>query len=499
MNFTKIAKRVIASAFIGLAMAFLFNFLFLNLLKRPLLDQIILISLSTAAFGFLAFSRLAWRREVKQEGHQGRMAIKFSAPSSCASVLSFLGEHLPGLALAAVFILVYAYMGSFYNNPHVNTVDNYLDADNNSWVQRIAGARGFSLEMRAPHPFAYFVFRPLGRLANLFFAEPYPSAIFLNSFAGGSCVFLAWLFTKSQSQNRIYAFLIAALLGLSTSHLVFGAIVESYIFSAAALIGFYLLLLVRQEGMGALVTLSLLSFGITITNFVQNFIGFFVARPRWREVFRFAGLTVSIGVVLTFIHLAWYPASRPFFLLSSAQGEDEFTLSLLHEPRWRAVGRVILLVRTMLLYSVIAPRPFVLLEEVGGGFPQFNFFKITPGVFHYSEYDGLGTILVLIWAAMLLAAGLSFLWKLIRTCKADLSLAFALCLLFNFLLHLIYGYEPFLYSPNWTYALIFFAGIGLAPFAKQRWFQSALFAFLALLAYHQWQFFTFMVETVAAT
>jgi hypothetical protein len=495
MNSTEIIKRMIASAFIGLAIAFLFNLLFLDLAERPLLDRIILIGLSTAAFGFLAFSRFGSREDLK---HEGGKEGQSSASFSFASVVSFVRENLPGLALALVFILVYAHMGSFYNNPRVNTVDNYLDADNNSWVQRIAGARGCSLEMRAPHPFAYFIFRPLGWLSNLFFAEPYPSAIFLNSFAGGLCVFLGWMFTKSQSQNRVYAFLIAALLGLSTSHFVFGAVVESYIFSAAALIGFYLLLPARKEGMGSLVAVSLLSFGITITNFVQNFIGFFVWRPRWRDIFRFAGLTVSVGVVLTLIHLAWYPSSRPFFLLSSAQGEDEFTLSLLHDPRWRALGRVILLTRTILLYSVIAPRPFVLLEEVGGGFPRFNFFKVTPGVFHYSAYDGLGNILILIWAAILLAAGFSFLWKLIRRRKADLSLAFVLCVLFNFLLHLTYGYEPFLYSPDWTYALVFFVAIGLAPFAKNRWFQIALFVFLLLLAYNQWQFFKFVMDAVAA-
>ena len=62
-------------------------------------------------------------------------------------------------------------------------------------------------------------------------------------------------------------------------------------------------------------------------------------------------------------------------------------------------------------------------------FPRFNFFKIAPETFSYSSYDGLGNVLVLAWAILLLAAVIFFLWNLIRTRKVDLSLAFGLCCL----------------------------------------------------------------------
>ena len=90
-----------------------------------------------------------------------------------------------------------------------------------------------------------------------------------------------------------------------------------------------------------------------------------------------------------------------------------------------------------------------------------------------------------------------FLWHLIRTRKSTLALAFALCILFNFLLHLNYGYEPFLYSPDWAYALIFFIALVFAPLAGNRFFQGGLFLFLIFLAYNQFQFFQFIFETVA--
>jgi hypothetical protein len=109
----------------------------------------------------------------------------------------------------------------------------------------------------------------------------------------------------------------------------------------------------------------------------------------------------------------------------------------------------------------------------------------------------LGNLLVFAWAILLLMSGVFFLWNLIRTRKVDLALAFALSLLFNFLLHLSYGFETFLYSPDWAYALIFFVGLSLVPLARNRLFQGALLVFLILLAYNQVHFFQFILDTIA--
>jgi hypothetical protein len=64
-------------------------------------------------------------------------------------------------------------------------------------------------------------------------------------------------------------------------------------------------------------------------------------------------------------------------------------------------------------------------------------------------------------------------------------------------LHLSYGYEPFLYSPDWAYALIFFVALSLAPLAKYRLFQGGMLVFLILLAYNQIQFIQFIYKTIA--
>ncbi len=492
----KLLPRLFLSTLFALTVSFAFNLLFLDLFERSSTDQVLLMVFSTVALGYLIFS--AW----------GNIKLKFSLPKfETGSIPSRLREHAPGIVLALLFFAAYTWFGLQLNFADSDTTDNFLDADNYPWMQRIAYPEGHQFEMRGPHPFAYFVLRPFGWLLNLFTSDPRLSAILLNTFVGALCVFMAWVFIKRQSQNSIYALLIAALLGLSTSHFFFGSVIESYIFSAAALIGFVLALQKSNGAFFAPVAMSIVTFGITLTNFAQNFIGFAVHQlpilsrktfgDIFMKVFRFTVLALSLGVVLSVIHAAWYPSSRLFFQLSDAQIEQDFSRSLFQEPQWRITGRIILLVRTILLYTVIAPKPFVFGHEVGAWLPYFNFFKLTPQTFAYSAYDNLGSVLVYAWAGLLLLAGIFFLWNLVRTRTVDLSLAFALSLLFNFLLHLNYGFEPFLYSPDWAYALIFFVGLSLAPLAKNRLFQGAMLAFLIMLAYNQIQLLQFIIDTIA--
>jgi hypothetical protein len=403
---------------------------------------------------------------------------------------------VPGILLALAFFLVYLYFGLQLNRLSNAQVDNLFEADVASWMRRISGPGEKDFVMRGPHPFAYFVFRPFGWLLNLITKDPALSAILLNTFAGGMCVFLAWLLIKRRFQSGIYAFLIAGLLGLSTSHFFFGSVVETYIFSAWSLILFFLLLEADRRSLFPLILAGALTFGITITNFIQNGIGFIVHRPRWREIFRFFAWAVSLSVILSILHAAMYPSSKLFFLSSSTKNEEQFFNGILEMPAWRATGRIIFLARTVFLYTVIAPEVFVLRDEVGSYIPEFRFFKLVPGTMSYSGYEGLGAALVLIWGILLFTAGLMFLWNLIRTRKAGMMLAFALCVLFNVVLHIDYGQELFLYSPDWAFALIFFVAFGLAPFRENRFFQAGMLIFLIILANNQLNFMNIIINAL---
>lgn len=472
---------------IGFLIAYGFNFYYFRLSERSSIDQILSLIFLTVPLVFTFYS-------IWFGGWQKNMKLNTASPLTRKSVT----ENIPGLILAAAFFVTYLSLGRTLNDFGVGQVDNLFDADVASWTRRIASPDVKDFEMRSPHPFTYFIFRPFGLTLNLITDHHPLSAAVFTAMTGGACVFLVWLFVKREFQSRIYAFLMAALLGMSTSHLFFGSVIETYIFSAFALLLFFLLVRSNNVPLLPLIAASVLTFGITLTNFIQNLIGFIIARPKVKDIFWFVGWTLSISLMLTFLHAAVYPASKLFFLVPDVQNEGKFFSEMAEAPEWRITGRLVYLTRTMMLYTVAAPNVFILTEEVGSTIPEFRFYKISIGTFHQASYDGLGQILIIVWAIFLAVSGLVFLWRLLRERKIELTLAMLLCLLFNFVIHVNYGQELFLYSPDWAYALILFVAFGLSPFAKNRFFQAGLFVFIILLAYNQWQFMSTVLNSLEA-
>lgn len=61
------------------------------------------------------------------------------------------------------------------------------------------------------------------------------------------------------------------------------------------------------------------------------------------------------------------------------------------------------------------------------------------------------------------------------------------CLLFNFLLHAGYGIEPFLYSPDWTYAIILIFTITFQGAARHNWvLATCVFLIILIMLNNLW-------------
>jgi hypothetical protein len=497
-NRTKIRLTASALGLLAVTLALLFALALTALVLRypNIFDRARFLLTPDATVLFLALSSLApvWLAwTLKTIDERGWLA-RWQSTRAWA----FVNTNLPGLVLGGMFALGYTVLGFTFNHPGLDQTENFLAIDNFAWMGRLANPNGTEIEMRAVHPFAFFVFRPVVWLLSLLFnGDRYAATLLLVPLTGGLCVFLAYLFIKRWSGSGMYALLAASLLGASTAHLVFGSFVESYIFSAAVLLLFFVLLLEEKTHFLVLVAVGTLTFGITITNFIQTFLGYVVARPKFKSIFMFGLLASALSITLTVLHAAAFPSALLFFDPAGAGVESDYSIPLIGAPAWRVAGRAMLLVRNIFLYSLVAPQPFILTEEVGGVFPRFNFFKIAPGSYSYSSYDALGKLLVLAWLILLLAAGLVFLWKLLRARKFDLTAAFPLVILFNFALHMTYGYEPFLYAADWTYALVLFVAASLSDFGKRRWFQIILLVFIALLMVNQWNFIRTLLEAIS--
>ena len=411
----------------------------------------------------------------------------------------WIKRNLPGLLLAFTIATATFALAIPFLSTQSGVVDNYFDTDTVDWIKRLSDNIENLLPIRSVHPFAFLILRPPTWLLSLFLnGDKFHAAVLLNSLAGGLCVFLTWLFFKRRTKNTAYALLIAALLGLSNSHLILSTFLETYIFSAAALIAFLLLLETEETSLRALIPSAVLVFGITITNFVQTCILYFMNPARRRSILLFAASVVVIAVFAAFVQDIIYPSNDPFFIPSNLMGENAYGFNIFQaEPRL-ILSRVNLLLRHVALFDVVAPRPLILTTEVGCTFPCLQTYYKHHGVYVISSYVGFGSWLARIWFLALLGAAGLYLWSLFKSPqKPYLQSALLLTILFNFLLHMLYGDDPILYSPDWTYAVIFFFGISYEELAGKKWFQALLLVFLACLLINNLDLFRKTLEAIS--
>jgi hypothetical protein len=457
---------------------FSFDYFLPNPNLIPLFLGLVILSQSWSAFFINKLDELDWRN---------------------SRFIRWTRSNLPGLLLASAIIVTTFALALPFTLPATIQVDNYFDTDSGDWVNRLSANAEDLIKLRAVHPFAFLILRPLTWLLALFLnGDKFHAAILLNTIGGGLCVYLAWLFFKRRTGNTAYALLIAALLGLSNSHLILSTFLETYIFSAAALIAFLLLIQSEQSSLKQLVPVGLLAFAITITNFVQTCITYFMSPVRRRSIFTYITIVIAIAILLAFVQNILYPTSSPFFIPSNVLSEKSYRFNILEaEPRLIA-SRINLLLRHFTLFDVVAPRPLILTEEVGCTFPCFQTYYKYRGVYVISSYVGFGSLLARSWFIALMLAGGLYVWKLVKSPRAThLQSTLLLIVLFNFVLHLFYGDDPMLYSPDWTYAVVFFFGISYEKFAGKKSFQALLLVFLVSLLVNNLDLFRKLLEAIS--
>jgi hypothetical protein len=295
-------------------------------------------------------------------------------------------------------------------------------------------------------------------------------------------VLLVWLIVKRASGNTVYALIFAALLGVSSSHLLLGSILETYIYSALALLLFVFLIQGEHTSLKFTIPAGILVFGITVTNLIQTCLLYFFNYPRMKVVIKYVLIVASSVVILNLIQVRIYPNARWLFRADNV-GREQYYMINPFEPSLRTRGRFSLIARAVPLYGVVAPTPFVLMKELGANVPNFRTYQILLGEFHVASYHGLADITVKFWILILAVAGLLFALNLFRSPKqVMLPLSLLLCLGFNFTLHIVYGDDPMLYSADWVYAIVLFVALMLQRWADRKWLQILLIVFLIMLA-----------------
>jgi len=418
----------------------------------------------------------------------------------------FTIHHLPGIYASTFFFLIELIIAHSLNHPALEKNTVLFEADAGPWMTILASPESAPIN-RAVHPLSLITIRPLVRLLSGFMGEHYAlGGMIVVSLIAAACVLMTWLFVKRATNSSTYAFIFAIFLGSTATHLLFGSLAENYIFGAAALIFFFLLLQNNETRFSFLVPAGLLLFGITITNIAQGVIALFFNKFGFKRLLKYSFLVLSLGILLTITTNVIYPKHITFFFVPEdiafefnfVSPENAGVLSdpiRLSEPP--SITRKLNVVsRSILLYGVVAPDVIESISEKPP-FPTIDLKTFDVRTQTLASYRGFSNLPLVLWLILLASAFFMFA-KSLRTSKhAPLMLGLLGVLGFNFLMHLFYGTELFLYTSYWAYAFVLFVALALSNLAEKTWLQWGLAIILLTLMVNNFSFIFSIFQALA--
>lgn len=315
------------------------------------------------------------------------------------------------------------------------------------------------------HSNILLIVQPLESLLSFLPLPRFVEAVALNSLFSSASIFLAFILFYQITQKYFYTFLLTLLLGLTTSHLVFGSVPESYTLGACSLVTTYILFWVclknKKLNLGLWVLAGVFSFGITITNFIQTLICFvatllYINKINSRKklskdyvliTLEYIGIVISYSIFLSIIQNKLY-GSDYFFMPNTVVYEvKSFTtkINLLTYPLL-VIKEII---KHFFLVNFVAAHPSIINSYLYPGVRQLSFFGIPL------SYSPAGLIAVLLWGYIFIAGT----YKNIISCisKKDKEKiiflgAVSVSIFYNIIFHSFYGtVEMFIYTCYFTF------------------------------------------------
>ncbi len=398
--------------------------------------------------------------------------------------------NLPGVYAGGMFFLINLVIARMLNHPALSVNTVLFESDAGPWMSILGSPTGDAVN-RSVHPLALTAIRSLVRAAAIFMGDHWNLApILVVAAMSGLCVFMAWLFVKRAAEKSSYAFIFAILLGSTAAHLFFGSLTDTYIFGVTSLILFYLLIQAKESRFWVLVPAGVLVFGVTVTNIAQGVIGLFFNKFGFWRLVRYCVMVIAVGVILTAFTSMVYPHWQTFFFVPGDLAfETNFVKPVYQSPAERLVERFKIVSRTMVLYGVTGPKPIEVIANKDPR-PTIDLKTFDAPNNAYASYKGLANLPLAMWLALLAGAFLFFMKGLRSSAHIPIMLGLLGSLAFNFILHMNYGTELFLYALYWTYLLVFFIALAFADLAGKTWFEAILTVFvLAVMANNLWFIF----------
>jgi hypothetical protein len=309
------------------------------------------------------------------------------------------------------------------------------------------------------HPLFVLFVNPAGAaLTKILGGQAMLASISLNAFFGALAALLSFLLFRRMAGGTLKPLLLALITSFSMSRLFFSSVPETYSLGALSLLVTYTLFWIelyeRRLPLWLWTLAGIFTLGVTITNFVQTFVCFSIARwPRekgaWTDAVRpvavWTFLVMACAGALSFLQKALYPSTDFFFRRSAVTGEMEY----LNWDMLRQLPEVGLqLFKNFFVVNVVGCLPAVV--PVESELPRLTF--ASSWAFTAAGYAALA-----LWLFAALAPVQTKVFKKYGRFYAGL----ALCVLFNLVLHSLYYertvvIEYFIYTSNFTFGVMAF-------------------------------------------
>ena len=309
------------------------------------------------------------------------------------------------------------------------------------------------------HPIYVIMVNPIGKTISHLLGSNLTAAMLINCFFGALAVVLGFVFFWVYTWKLVNSLLLACLFGVSTSQFFLSIIPDTATMAICSLIVTYIIFFIalrdRQMPFAWWVLAGLFAFGVTTTNFIQAILCYFIylvvtknRRGILSGILKYILAVLLLAVPLSILQRILYPSAGIFFLPDFYKEELDYITPLLFTHPLMMIGQ---LLKSFLFDNLIAPLPKTLVI----------LHTMSPGVTFTKSWEYLlaGKLAIAIWLYL-------FISGIVTVLKNKRNRLFfigvACCILFNFVLHAIYGVtenkpnqvELFLYSGNITFLII---------------------------------------------
>lgn len=294
------------------------------------------------------------------------------------------------------------------------------------------------------HPLYSLVTFPINSAISFLFNISKIEAVkIFHSFVAGLFILLAFNLNKKISNTSLAGFFIALLATFSSAFIFLAIIPETFILGATTIcLALLFVLYGHPKSIGGAVWLGLLSFSITITNYGISLIAsFFRLKPKFFIASIVASLTIATSLV--FIQTLIFPKSGTFYsILYKEAGYVQLTKRSPEQVIDKIATRAVDFIFSGLILSRISIEPSIKNDLI----PKINYISIKH------EIPTLSGFIALIGWTILIANGVN---NAVKNFFSSPVLAVALLFyVYQFILHLLYGNETFIYTLHSLPALL---------------------------------------------